>query len=55
MTSQAMNLRRSNLCLKESSGWFVAGASFQRALRTLSDGAFKLFTYLCLEATDRAL
>jgi hypothetical protein len=41
------------LCLKESSGWFVAGASFRRAIRTLSDGAFKLFAYLCLEADRR--
>jgi hypothetical protein len=39
--------------LKEPSGWFVAGASFRRALRTLSDGAFKLFAHLCLEADRR--
>jgi hypothetical protein len=41
------------LCLKEASDWFVAGTSFRRALRTLSDGAFKLFAHLCLEADRR--
>jgi hypothetical protein len=42
-----------NLRLKEPSGWFVAGTSFRQALRILSDGAFKLFTYLCLQANRR--
>jgi len=50
MISQPIDVRESNLCLKESSGWFAAGASYRRALRILSDGAFKLFTHLCLEA-----
>ena len=36
--------------LKISSGWFAAGVSFQRALTLLSDGAFKLFAHICLEA-----
>jgi hypothetical protein len=36
--------------LKISSGWFAAGVSFQRALTLLSDGAFKLFAYISLEA-----
>ncbi len=45
--------REDRFCLKESSGWFAAGTSFRRALRTLSDGAFKLFSYLCLEADRR--
>lgn len=36
--------------LKQPSGWFAAGASFRQALSLLSDGAFKLFAYLCLEA-----
>jgi hypothetical protein len=36
--------------LKQSTGWFAAGDSFQRALTRLSDGAFKLFALLCLEA-----
>ncbi|MBZ5672402.1 MAG: hypothetical protein LAO04_22105 [Acidobacteriia bacterium] len=52
MSSQAINVREV-LCLKEPSGWFAAGASFRRALRTLSDGAFKLFAHLCLEADRR--
>jgi hypothetical protein len=50
MTSLPINVREGNLCLKESSGWFAAGASYRRALRILSDGAFKLFAHLCLEA-----
>ena len=36
--------------LKETVGWFAAGASFRNALTVLSDGAFRLFAYLCLEA-----
>ncbi|MBI4521169.1 MAG: hypothetical protein HY701_10050 [Gemmatimonadetes bacterium] len=39
--------------LKDSTGWFAAGAAFRRALLTLSDGAFKLFAYICLEADRR--
>lgn len=39
--------------LKISSGWFAAGVSFQRALTLLSDGAFKLFAHICLEANRR--
>jgi hypothetical protein len=39
--------------LKEPFGWFAAGGSFRRALATLSDGAFKLFAYICLEADRR--
>jgi hypothetical protein len=50
MSNPAINVREGHLCLKEPSGWFAAGTSFRRALRTLSDGAFKLFAYLCLEA-----
>ena len=53
MTSQAIHGREEHLCLKESSGWFAAGASFSRALRRLSNGAFKLFAHLCLEADRR--
>jgi len=53
VTNQAINVREDNLCLKEPSGWFAAGASFRRALLTLSDGAFKLFAHLCLEADRR--
>jgi hypothetical protein len=41
------------LALKHSSGWFAAGQEMAQALALLSDGAFKLFVYLCLNA-DRA-
>ncbi len=53
MDNQLINERELHLCLKESSGWFAAGASCRRALRILSDGAFKLFAHLCLEANRR--
>lgn len=39
--------------LKESTGWFAAGQSFRQALTLLSDGAFKLFAHVCLEADRR--
>jgi hypothetical protein len=38
------------LRLKQPTGWFPAGQPFQQALTLLSDGAFKLFVYLCLNA-----
>jgi hypothetical protein len=38
------------LALKNPKGWFAAGAEVAKALTTLSDGAFKLFLYLCLNA-----
>jgi hypothetical protein len=41
------------LALKESSGWFAAGSCFRRTLPLLSDGAFKMFAYICLEADRR--
>jgi hypothetical protein len=50
---EPIKVREDRLCLKEPPGWFVAGVSFRRALRTLSDGAFKLFAHLCLEADRR--
>lgn len=34
-----------------SSGWFAAGTMMAQALAGLSDGAFKLFVYLCLYAS----
>jgi hypothetical protein len=34
-----------------SSGWFAAGKMMALALQPLSDGAFKLFVHLCLEAS----
>lgn len=36
--------------LKEPPGWFAAGSGFRRSLGLLSDGAFKLFVWICLEA-----
>jgi hypothetical protein len=39
--------------LKQPSGWFAAGEPFRQALALLSDGAFKLFAYLCLQADRR--
>lgn len=36
--------------LKNPKGWFAAGTAVQQALSVLSDGAFKLFVYLCLHA-----
>jgi len=53
MNNQESNAREDSLRLKDPSGWFAAGASFRRALLMLSDGAFKLFAHLCLEADRR--
>lgn len=38
------------LRLKQPRGWFAAGEGFQRAIVGLSDGAFKLFAWLCMRA-----
>jgi len=38
------------LILKSPRGWFAAGAEVQKAMDLLSDGAFRLFIYLCLNA-----
>jgi len=38
------------LQLKQSTGWFAAGREFAHALTLLSDGAFKLYVHLCLNA-----
>ena len=40
----------SPLTLKNPRGWFAAGAEIEKAMTILSDGAFKLFVYLCLNA-----
>jgi hypothetical protein len=40
--------------LKHSTGWFAAGREIASALSVLSDGAFKLFLWICLHA-DRGL
>jgi hypothetical protein len=50
MATTIKALRKTGSKLKTSSGWFAAGASFQRALILLSDGTFKLFAYVCLES-----
>ena len=36
--------------LKVPYGWFAAGAGFRRALAILSDGAFRLFAYVSMQA-----
>jgi hypothetical protein len=41
------------LCLKHPQGWFAAGAEMRLALTVLSDGAFKLYAYVCLHADRR--
>jgi hypothetical protein len=38
------------LILKQPTGWFAAGREVAQALSLLSDGAFKLYIHLCLEA-----
>ena len=45
--------KNQRLSLKEATGWFAAGDSFRKALALLSDGAFRLFVYLSLEADRR--
>lgn len=44
------NVDAARLRLKRSTGWFAAGASFEDALLILSDGAFRLFAWICLKA-----
>ncbi len=43
-------MSREPLVLKNPRGWFAAGAEVQKAMNMLSDGAFRLFVYLCLNA-----
>jgi len=38
------------LTLKHPTGWFAAGREMEQALALLSDGAFKLYVYVCLHA-----
>jgi hypothetical protein len=40
----------STLQLKHPNGWFAAGREWRRALDRLSDGAFKLFVWISLQA-----
>jgi DNA-binding HxlR family transcriptional regulator len=44
----------SQLTLKRASGFFAAGREVEQALALLSDGAFKLFVFLCLYAERRS-
>ena len=43
----------SRLVLKQKTGWFAAGRELQDAMRLLSDSAFKLYVWLCLNADRR--
>jgi hypothetical protein len=43
-------MSRPQLVLKQSTGWFAAGWQFGEALEKLSDAAFKLYAWLCLNA-----
>ncbi len=40
----------SRLVLRQSTGWFAAGWTFAETMTLLSDAAFKLFAWLCLNA-----
>jgi hypothetical protein len=50
MSNQSLPPKNERLSLKQNTGWFPAGDPFRQALNVLSDGAFRLFVYLCLEA-----
>jgi hypothetical protein len=39
--------------IRQSKGWFPAGNEFRKASQVLSDGAFKLFFHLAIEADSR--
>lgn len=46
-------MSESGLTLKHPSGFFAAGGEMKDALALLSDGAFKLYVYVCLHADRR--
>jgi len=48
-----MNITTLSSRIKQPKGWVAAGDEFRRAARVLSDGAFKLFVHLALEADSR--
>lgn len=50
MTQLACSTPSLRPSLKQPTGWFAPGEPFRQALALLSNGGFKLFTYLCLEA-----
>lgn len=43
-------MNASRLILKQPTGWFAAGQEVAQAMTLLSDGAFKLYLHLCLQA-----
>jgi len=43
-------MNASPLRLKNTRNWFAAGLEVQQAMNMLSDGAFKIFMYVCLNA-----
>jgi hypothetical protein len=53
MTNHPLSSTNVRLELKEPTGWFAAGDAFRKALALLSDGAFRLFAHICLEADRR--
>lgn len=46
-------MNESRLTLKHSAGFFAAGGEMKDALSLLSDGAFKIYVYVCLHADRR--
>ena len=53
MIDRSVPSTNERLRLKQATGWFAAGDAFRKAMTLLSDGAFTLFAYLCLEADRR--
>jgi hypothetical protein len=47
-------MSENRLRLKQARGWFAASEGFRAALELLSDGAFRMFVHLCLEADRRS-
>jgi len=46
-------MNETRLTLKQPTGFFAAGTEMKDALTVLSDGAFKIFVYVCLHADRR--
>lgn len=46
-------MTESRLTLKHPAGFFAAGREMNDALKLLSDGAFKIYVYVCLQADRR--
>jgi hypothetical protein len=53
MSDQSFPPVNERLSMKQTTGWFPAGDPVRKALAVLSDGAFRLFVFLCLEADRR--